>query len=1040
MPPVTKVEDQPVVVATTEFPYAKWKFEKFNPVQSRIMDFYEKETSGLIAAMTSAGKTVVAEMFLSHEIRKRGGKGMFLAPLRALAQEKIDDWTDKSYHFADKNISICTGDYRLTKERAKELSQSDLIIMSTEMLNHRSRNHKSEQNDWLKEVGTLVIDECVSPDALVETDHGFLPIGQIIDQNLDVKIASFNHSTRKVEFKKIVARQKKLLKRKWRTLYYQGGDISVTENHMVWCEGRGYIPSKDILVGDIVYVRRINASGEAGNSGNTVGGRVDSPPTTRQVGSTQNTTICQAKDFSRVEIQRIEKTGWHPAEDQPERWLRGRNMQFQHAIISSFIGDISDCVSERKENGNRSVAGSDQRSGCIGNVVYGRRQSESQSNGNSYRRIFKTRSGIAGNVAENEVVNRLHSVSDQTILATQIYGRWSGQISGDDSQRNYSGHGIQSVGENGASILFHVRDGIYGRPSGNSCSTQSFAVSEFRLSEKMGSNEGENETMDSTESWCCDLEIEGNNNFFVNGVLVHNSHLLTVPGRGDHLEVGLMKFTEINPTARLVLLSATMPNVEEIAEWISYALTKRDTFCLRSSYRPCPLNTHFETYYDGYKKYDDVEAEKVAKALDIIEYYPNDKFLVFAHTKRTGELMKQSLRAAGIPAEFHNANLDKKDRIALEHKFRTDPKLRVIVATPTLAWGLNMPARRVIILGVHRGLDEVETYNVTQMIGRSGRVGLDPQGDAYILLPESKMDQHKTRLKVPQRIESQLLSKIGDHHKVLAFHLVSEIHHGDIKTTDDVHSWYKRSLASFQNKALNDSVIDKTLELLRVCGAIRLENDEWEATTVGMVSSMFYFSPFDVADLKKNFTELFAGKHENNDYWLSMAIGNVDGQRMNIVSKAEKDEMSMYATKVRELLGTRFYNDASMKAGFCYFQLLNGNNSGVLSGMQRNLQFDYNRLSQVLTALDSMGCKWNRAGWFRGIEQRIANGVPMYLVDLCRVANIGKTRAKRLYDNDIKTVGELALLDPEKAKKLLNMKADAVSAVLAEAVQLDLIG
>jgi len=94
MPPLIKVQDQPELVATSNFPYAKWNFENFNPVQSRIMDFYDKDVHGLIAASTSSGKTVVAEQFLSYEIRKRGGKGMYLVPMRALAQEKIDQWTD----------------------------------------------------------------------------------------------------------------------------------------------------------------------------------------------------------------------------------------------------------------------------------------------------------------------------------------------------------------------------------------------------------------------------------------------------------------------------------------------------------------------------------------------------------------------------------------------------------------------------------------------------------------------------------------------------------------------------------------------------------------------------------------------------------------------------------------------------------------------------------------------------------------------------------------------------------------------------------
>ena len=159
MPKVIEAGDQPVIVATSEYPYANWKFEKFNPVQSRIMDFYDQDVNGLIAARTSAGKTVIAEMFLAQEIRKRGGKGMFLAPLRALAREKITDWTNQSYHFKDQKISICTGDYRLTKERAKELNDANLIIMTSEMLNHRSRNYKSEQNNWLLDIGTIVIDE-----------------------------------------------------------------------------------------------------------------------------------------------------------------------------------------------------------------------------------------------------------------------------------------------------------------------------------------------------------------------------------------------------------------------------------------------------------------------------------------------------------------------------------------------------------------------------------------------------------------------------------------------------------------------------------------------------------------------------------------------------------------------------------------------------------------------------------------------------------------------------------------------------------------
>lgn len=670
MPPVIKAEDQDVVVATSDYPYAKWKFEKFNPVQSRIMDFYDKDTSGLIAAATSAGKTVVAEMFLAEEIRKRGGKGMFLAPLRALAREKVNEWTDPKYHFADQKVSICTGDYRLTKERLKELSDANLIIMTSEMLNHRSRNYKSENNTWLSKVGTLVIDE---------------------------------------------------------------------------------------------------------------------------------------------------------------------------------------------------------------------------------------------------------------------------------------------------------------------------------------------------------------------------SHLLTVPGRGDHLEVGLMKFTEINPKARLVLLSATMPNVEEIADWISYSLTKRDTFMLRSKYRPVPLTIHYESYDDQSKKYDYVEQSKVEKAMEIIEHYSDDKFLVFAHTKRTGELMKTTLKEQGIEAEFHNADLESDQRAKVEDRFKNDPKFKVIIATSTLAWGLNLPARRVIILGVHRGLSEVESYDVIQMVGRSGRLGIDPMGDAYILVPESEERKYRQKFSTPSKIESQLLSKVGENHKVLAFHLVSEIHHGSVETTDDVHAWYKRSLAYFQNKSLEETVVDNTLNLLKKCGAIFQEDDKWIARPIGKISSMFYFSPFDVSDLYFNFKALFEDNKENDDYSVSLAIANLDGQRMNIVSRAEKDEMSLYASKVRALFPGKIFNDAVLKAGFCYFNCLNGTNTQACASIQRNLQFDFNRLSQVLQALDSLAGNWGKLGYFKNLEGRILNGVPSHLVSLCQIPNIGKVRANKLFNAGIKTAEDLSDIAPETLKKLLNMKKEAIEAIIQNA-------
>jgi len=446
-----------------------------------------------------------------------------------------------------------------------------------------------------------------------------------------------------------------------------------------------------------------------------------------------------------------------------------------------------------------------------------------------------------------------------------------------------------------------------------------------------------------------------------------------------------------------------------------------------------PLTVHYEAYDDNIRGYDAVEREKVNKALDIIDWYKDDKFLVFTHTKKTGELMKKELQSAGIDCQFHNADLDSNERAKLEDRFKNDPKLRVIVATSTLAWGMNLPARRVIILGVHRGVDEVESHDILQMIGRSGRYGIDPMGDAYILVPESQVNNYKAKYSKSNRIESQLLEKVGNNYKTLAFHLVSEIFTGGVKTTEDVHKWFKRSLAYFQNKAFDDSVVDSTLELLKKCGAIGEEDGVWKARTVGKVSSMFYMSPFDVSDLYFNFKQLFESGKENDDQMVSLAIANIDSQRMNIVNKQEKEEISLFANQLRLKFAGKYLADGATKAAFCYFSMMNGTNTQALASFQRNLQTDYNRMSQVLIALDSMSGAWGKINWLKTLEARITYGVPVHLLDLCKIENIGRVRANKLFDAGIKSAKDIAKLDSAKLGKIINMKPDAAQKIIDQA-------
>ena len=506
-----------------------------------------------------------------------------------------------------------------------------------------------------------------------------------------------------------------------------------------------------------------------------------------------------------------------------------------------------------------------------------------------------------------------------------------------------------------------------------------------------------------------------NNDFIkeVGTLVIDESHILAYQDRGPNMEAALMKFVEINPKARIILISATMPNVKEIAEWVSYSLTGRETHLLKSNWRPVPLTTHHESYWDGARSYQENERSKVKAALQIVEDNPNDKFLLFAHTKKTGELMKKELKLAGFDSEFHNADLSSDKRIEVENRFKTGD-LPTIVATSTLAAGINMPSRRVVVLGVHRGLSEVSNLDIEQMGGRAGRPRYDKMGDAYILLPERHFDEWVVKLNTPQPIESQMLDNANGHHKILAFHIVSEIHHSNISNRDDVHNWYKKSLASFQSKELEEDVVDGVVELLLKCGAILEEDGRLKCTSIGIISSIFYYSPFDVANLKRGFTGVFNSNNENNDLWVSMALGNTDTHRNGIVSQADREEMSQYAGLIKRIFGEPY--EPAVKAGYAYFNLMNGRTK--MASLERNLQIDFPRVIEVLNALDNMSAKWNKRDFINTLGMRIAYGVEEHLIPLAQLPNIARVRSETLWNVGIKSPEDI-IRNQEKAREVL---------------------
>ncbi len=510
----------------------------------------------------------------------------------------------------------------------------------------------------------------------------------------------------------------------------------------------------------------------------------------------------------------------------------------------------------------------------------------------------------------------------------------------------------------------------------------------------------------------------------INCVIIDESHLLTVPGRGDHLESAIVNFSLVNQNARFVLLSATLPNVEEVAGWFASVINKKETYVLRSTFRPCPLKVHLCQYDDDSSIRPSIH-ELIDSICKCVSKYSLDKFLIFVHAKKIGEMIVEALSRRNIVAGFHNANLDAAQRADLESKFKQTKEARVMVATSTLAWGVNLAARRVVIAGATRGPELVPSYDILQMMGRAGRPPFDTEGDAHIFLPASRSREISKIILTPQPIQSRMLDvSVFGTYDVLAFHIVYEISVGKIKNKNDIINFYDMTFGSFQKQKIKIDVLNVTIERLIKGGIIYVDevSGEYETTTIGKVSALFYYNPFDLSNLSSNFTKLFK-MEKFDDIELSLTLANTSSNLIGSLSKQDKLDMQAFLTKVEDK--KLAYPDNVLKIGYLYNKILNGRYEVRHASLYKTLQNDLQRLTEVLRVVDTMSKKWNRGEFFKVLAKRAVYGVPAKLVGLIEIKGIGKVRAEKLYNNGIKSKEDI-LKNIDVAAAVAGMSKDTL--------------
>lgn len=172
-------------------------------------------------------------------------------------------------------------------------------------------------------------------------------------------------------------------------------------------------------------------------------------------------------------------------------------------------------------------------------------------------------------------------------------------------------------------------------------------------------------------------------------ICIDEAHLIGDETRGPATEIGLSTFSNLNKKARILFLSATMSNLDEISEWLT-VLNGKETKIVQSDWRPVKINTHWV----GIEGKDKVTRESnMMKEVQYIleESKDKEKSLIFVHTRRAGRQLVSYLKREGINVEFYHAGLPLKDRKKIIEVYK-NPKstLNCLISTSSLAMGVNL--------------------------------------------------------------------------------------------------------------------------------------------------------------------------------------------------------------------------------------------------------------------------------------------------------------------------------------------------------------
>jgi helicase len=547
-------------------------------------------------------------------------------------------------------------------------------------------------------------------------------------------------------------------------------------------------------------------------------------------------------------------------------------------------------------------------------------------------------------------------------------------------------------------------------------------------------------------------------------------HLIGDADRGPVLEMVLTKIKKFYPSSQILGLSATVTNSFDLSDWLDCKL-------IESSWRPTRLLEG--VYSDGIIYYNDNSKIKVSESgkdatsmtLDLILNSINDngQNLIFVETRKRSislaktsseiiyktlslEEKKSALKYSKLLLDnnddtdltntlsnlislgvgFHHAGLSLSSREIVEKAFKNGI-IKALFATPTLAAGINLPARRVIITNVSRydfrygATLPISVLEYKQLCGRAGRPQYDTYGES-IIISDSRTSHEDIYehyvLGTPEPLRSNFENTIA-----IKIHLLGTVSSFHGISIDDIYDLFSKTFYSFQNKN-NSSLyykIDASLDNFLDEDLVRFENKKYHATPFGKLVSTLYLNPETAVAFKKIIKSIKPRslKTDNIFGFLHMITTCPDFYPKFSFRKQDIEEFSMiFYNNYDEFFFDVELMDCS-RSMWALYEWINESTEkrihekiGVDPGdVHRVVEVSNWLISSIFEITKLLG-RNDLLHTIFSLESRIRHGVKTELVPLVQIKDIGRARARSLYSSGIHIPNDLSIMPESKLSSI----------------------